>query len=110
MTSRPGRLETHQKSSSGLREKCDVMNICWESSDDSHLIDHTAHSRDNTGMIHQPVSILKKTGDKELKKERKAVIIVNDEMVNTLDKEPDGLNHKEENSMASETLEPLTSI
>ena len=45
-----------------------------------------------------------------MKKERKAVIIVNDEMVNTLDKEPDGLNHKEENSMASETLEPLTSI
>ena len=61
-------------------------------------------------MTHQPVSILKKTGDKELKRERKAVIIVNDEMANTLDKEPDGLNHKEENSMASETLEPLTSI
>ena len=65
-------------------------------SDDSHHIHHTAHSRDHTGMTHQPVSILKKTGDKELKRERKAVIIVNDEMVNTLDKEPDGFHHKEE--------------
>ena len=61
-------------------------------------------------MTHQPVSILKKTGDKELKRERKAVIIVNDEMVNTLDKEPDGFNHKEDESAVSKSLDPVTSI
>ena len=61
-------------------------------------------------MTHQPVSILKKTGDKELKRERKAVIIVNDEMVNTLDKEPDGFHHKEDESAVSKSLESVTSI
>ena len=79
-------------------------------SDDSDHTDHTDHSRDHTGMIHRPVSILKKTGEKELKNERKAVSIVKEEMINNLDKQPDGVQGKEEESPESKTCKPLTTI
>ena len=67
------------------------------------------------GDRHQPVSILKKAGEREGKRERKAVLILDSDMVTNVDKEPDGesigSNNKDGHGQSSiETSEALTFI